>query len=158
MQETMRRGFDPWVGKIPRRRAWQPTRIFALRITWTEEPGGLQPVRLQRVGDNWGDLACLQAFACICLCFCHHNSLVPVGCSTPPFFFNGKGRLALLWPFITLSLNYLYSLENPFSFSPMNYSILKVVSESLNSNAVQTTGVPNKLFILGLPIPSAHVC
>ena len=23
-----RRGFDPWVGKIPRRRAWQPTPVF----------------------------------------------------------------------------------------------------------------------------------
>ena len=23
-----RRGFDPWVGKIPRRRVWQPTPVF----------------------------------------------------------------------------------------------------------------------------------
>ena len=23
-----RRGFDPWVGKIPSRRAWQPTPVF----------------------------------------------------------------------------------------------------------------------------------
>ena len=23
-----RRGFDPWVGKIPRRKAWQPTPVF----------------------------------------------------------------------------------------------------------------------------------
>ena len=23
-----RRGFDPWVGKIPWRRAWQPTPVF----------------------------------------------------------------------------------------------------------------------------------
>ena len=23
-----RPGFDPWVGKIPRRRAWQPTPVF----------------------------------------------------------------------------------------------------------------------------------
>ena len=35
--------FDPWVGKIPRRRAWQPIPVFfAWRIPWTEEPGGLQ--------------------------------------------------------------------------------------------------------------------
>ena len=36
--------FDPWVGEIPWRRAWQPTRfssILAWRIPWTEEPGGL---------------------------------------------------------------------------------------------------------------------
>ena len=24
----MRRGFDPWVGKIPWRREWQPTPVF----------------------------------------------------------------------------------------------------------------------------------
>ena len=43
----MRRGFDPWVGKIPWRRAWQPT---AGRIQWTEKSGGLQSTGSQRVG------------------------------------------------------------------------------------------------------------
>ena len=34
---------DPWVGKIPWRRAWQPSPVFlAWRIPWTEEPGGLK--------------------------------------------------------------------------------------------------------------------
>ena len=28
MQEKRRHGFDPWVGKIPWRRAWQPTAVF----------------------------------------------------------------------------------------------------------------------------------
>ena len=28
MQEIEERGFDPWVGKIPWRRAWQPTPVF----------------------------------------------------------------------------------------------------------------------------------
>ena len=37
-------GFNPLVGKIPWRRAWQPT-------PWTEDPGGLQSMVLQRVGD-----------------------------------------------------------------------------------------------------------
>ena len=42
--------FDPWVGKIPWRRAWQPTPIFLPgEYPWTEEPGGLQPMGLQRV-------------------------------------------------------------------------------------------------------------
>jgi len=42
--------FNPWVGKIPWRRAWQPTPIFfAWRIPWTEEPGGLQSIGSQRV-------------------------------------------------------------------------------------------------------------
>jgi len=35
-----RPGFDPWVGKIPRRRKWQPTPLLlALKIPWTEELG-----------------------------------------------------------------------------------------------------------------------
>ena len=28
MEETERRGFNPWDGKIPWRRAWQPTPVF----------------------------------------------------------------------------------------------------------------------------------
>ena len=39
-------GFDPWVGKIP----WQPTPVFLPgESPWTEEPGGLQSMWLQRV-------------------------------------------------------------------------------------------------------------
>ena len=34
-----------------------PTSILAWRFPWTEEPGGLQSVGLQRVRHNWGDLA-----------------------------------------------------------------------------------------------------
>ena len=41
----VRPGFNPWVGRTPWRRAWQPTPIFLLgKIPWTEEPGGLQSV------------------------------------------------------------------------------------------------------------------
>ena len=56
-----RHGFDPRLRKIPWRRAGQLTpdplqegrathsSIFAWRIAWTEEPGGLQSLGLQRV-------------------------------------------------------------------------------------------------------------
>ena len=37
-----RHGFDPWVGKIPWSRKWQPTSFLAWKIPWTEEPAGLQ--------------------------------------------------------------------------------------------------------------------
>ena len=48
--DIMRGGFNTWVGKIPWRRAWQPTPIFlSEKIPWTEEPGGLG---LQRVGHD----------------------------------------------------------------------------------------------------------
>ena len=47
-------GFHPWVGKIPWRRAWQPPPLFLPgESQWTEEPGGLQSMGLQRVGHNW---------------------------------------------------------------------------------------------------------
>ena len=37
-----RRRFNPWVGKIPWRRKWQPTLVFLPRESpWTEEPGRL---------------------------------------------------------------------------------------------------------------------
>ena len=42
--QCRRREFDPWVGKIPWRRVWQPTPVFSSlvwKIPWTEEPGGL---------------------------------------------------------------------------------------------------------------------
>ena len=33
--------------------------VLAWRIPWTEEPGGLQSIVLQRVGHDWSDLACM---------------------------------------------------------------------------------------------------
>ena len=43
-----RLGFNPWVGKVPWRRAWQPTPVFLPRESpGTEEPGGLQSMGLQ---------------------------------------------------------------------------------------------------------------
>ena len=42
--------FDPWFGKVPWRRKWQPTPVLLLeKFHGQEEPGGLQSMRLQRV-------------------------------------------------------------------------------------------------------------
>ena len=41
--------FQPWVGKIPCRRKWNPLQYSCLGNSWTEEPGGLQSTELQRV-------------------------------------------------------------------------------------------------------------
>ena len=50
-QETP--GFNPWVGKIPWRRKWQPTPGFSSwRILWTEELDGLQSVGSPGVGHD----------------------------------------------------------------------------------------------------------
>ena len=49
-----RLGFDPRVGKVPWRKAWQPPPVFLAReLPWTEEPGGLPSMGLQRVRHNW---------------------------------------------------------------------------------------------------------
>jgi len=47
--------FHPWVGKIPWRGPYH-SRVLAWRISWREEPGRLQSMELQRVGQNWSDL------------------------------------------------------------------------------------------------------
>ena len=45
-----RPGFNPLVGKVPWRRAWQPTPVFLPgESPRTEEPGGLQSLGSPRV-------------------------------------------------------------------------------------------------------------
>ena len=44
-----RHRFDPWVGRIPWKRAWLPTPVFLPgESPWTEEPGRLQPIGSQK--------------------------------------------------------------------------------------------------------------
>ena len=46
-------GFNPWVGKIPWSRKWQPTLVFLPgEPPWIEKPGGLQSIGLRRVRYN----------------------------------------------------------------------------------------------------------
>ena len=46
--------FDPWVGKIPWRRAWQPIPVFLPgESLWTEKLDGMQSIGLKRVGHDW---------------------------------------------------------------------------------------------------------
>ena len=53
-----RRRFNPWVRKMPWRRAWQHhSSILAWRIPWTEEPAGLHSMGSQRAGHDWSNLA-----------------------------------------------------------------------------------------------------
>ena len=49
-KEPARRGFNSWAGKISWRRAWQLTPVFLPEESpWTEEPGRLQSMGLQRI-------------------------------------------------------------------------------------------------------------
>ena len=43
-------GSIPRSGRFPWRKAWQPARVLAWRISWTEEPGGPWSVGTQRAG------------------------------------------------------------------------------------------------------------
>ena len=47
-------GFNPWVGKIPWRRAWQPTPVFLPGESHGQRSlAGLQSMGLQRLRHNW---------------------------------------------------------------------------------------------------------
>ena len=55
-----RHRFDPWVGKIPWRRAWQPTPIFLPRESQEQRSlAGDRPCGC-RVRHDWSDLLCKQ--------------------------------------------------------------------------------------------------
>ena len=52
-----RRGFNPRVGKIPWRRAWQPTPVFLPGESCRQRSlAGLQPIGSHRVRHEWSDL------------------------------------------------------------------------------------------------------
>ena len=51
-------GLIPGSGRFPGEANGNPSSILAWRIPWTEEPGGLQSMGLQRFGHDWSHLAC----------------------------------------------------------------------------------------------------
>ena len=58
--QCRRLGFNPWVRKIPWRRAWQPTPVFLPGESHGQRSlgvGGLQSIGSQRGGHHWSDLA-----------------------------------------------------------------------------------------------------
>ena len=58
-----RPGFDPCIGNISWRRAWQPTPVFLPGDSpWTEEPSSLPSVGSQRVGHDWASKHSISQF------------------------------------------------------------------------------------------------
>ena len=56
-----RHRFNPWVGRNPLEEGMVTCcSVLAWRIPWTEEPGGLQFIGLQRAGHDWSNLAHTQ--------------------------------------------------------------------------------------------------
>ena len=63
-----RRRFNPRIGRIPWRRAWQPTLVLLPgKSPRTEEPGRLQSIESRRVGHDWGDLAQIEYCVYVCV-------------------------------------------------------------------------------------------
>ena len=48
--------FDPWLGRSPGEGNGNPSNILDWEIPWTEEPGRLQSMLLQRVGRDWAHM------------------------------------------------------------------------------------------------------
>ena len=92
--------FDPWVRKIPWRRAWQPTPVFFPGVSpWTEEPGGL----LFRVtkSQTWLKQVSKQA--------CTHGSYTVWGITT--FSYN-QPRRKYYFPHVRRENRLSWSLSN----------------------------------------------
>jgi len=60
-------GFDPWVGKIPWRKAWQPTPVFL--------PGEFHEQRSLEDYSSWDhkesdmtEYVCTYIYVCVCVC------------------------------------------------------------------------------------------
>ena len=74
--------FDPWVGKIPWRRAMAThCSILSQRIPWVMEPGGLQSLGSQRVEYNWSNLSCAilgkaSIYLKLVYKYCHENKRI----------------------------------------------------------------------------------
>ena len=67
--------FDPWVGKIPWRREWQPTPVFLPGESHRQRSlVGYSPP--DRVGRDWSNLACMHS--CIWGCMLRHSAILPL--------------------------------------------------------------------------------
>ena len=91
--------------------------ILAWRIPWTEEPGRLQSIGLQRVGHDWSDLAAAAAAATLVLALAwekwklkvlvtqlHLTLFGPMDCSLPGSSVHGILQVRMLeWVAILFS-------------------------------------------------------
>ena len=90
-------------GKIPWRRAWQPTPGFLSgESPWTEEPSGLQSTESQRVGQDWSNLAHKHAW----------RVRIPASLTSPNLanVFGNKENI-LTWSFIQGPLSHEWPLS-----------------------------------------------
>ena len=70
---------------------------LAWKIPWTEEPGGLQSMGLQRVGHDWATYSCFilyfkGKFACYSRCFLTSYFCIPVPYTEKDIFFGVSSK------------------------------------------------------------------
>ena len=78
--------FDPWVRKIPWRRAWQPPPVFLRgESSWTGEPGGVHGVAKSqtRPSDTHTELLSMPRWLSSLLCHSHEELLRFPACLPP---------------------------------------------------------------------------
>ena len=99
--------FDPWVGKIHWKRAWQPILVFFPgESPWTKEPGRLLFMGSQRVRHDWTTKCALYNILFYILLFsCNHIS---------SFVAELDNFSNVYWTFILLlsCIAYLYTFFN----------------------------------------------
>ena len=143
--------FDPWVGKIPWWRAWQPTLVILPGESHgTEEPGRLQSTGMRRVGHNW---AVKAAWTC-----------PPSGTlSHPSRLAQSLGLSSLIhivnfhWPSILHTVVYMlsyYSLHSSHSIlpHPREFFIFKIIQFHSVTQSCPTLCNPMHCSTPGLPV------
>ena len=92
--------------------------ILAWKIPWTEEPDGLLPIGLQRVGHDWSDLACTHA---------HEGLFLRSICCFKGLCIYSYARTILFW------LLYLCDIVKPGSTIPPDCNMLSGSSKGKNN-------------------------
>ena len=110
--------FNPWVGKIPWRRAWDILHfnILTWRIPWTEEPGRLWSVGLWRVRHDWSDWASTYTSETVTITYAKKSD------SSPPKVSFCLLHLIVVVAYVTAqNLSVVYSVIN---YSHYNYFLV----------------------------------
>ena len=127
--QCKRPGFDLWIGKIPWRRAWQPTPVFLPgESLWTEEPGGLQSRESQRVRNNWVTKHITWTLACqdpLSIGFSRQVYWNGLPCPSPGDLSHPGIKPA--------SLSLLHWQASSLPFAPLNYFYPIYVKNSSNT-------------------------
>ena len=143
MQET----WMTWIGSLSQEDPLEEgmtthASILAWRIPWTEESSGLQCMGLQRIRNDWSDLACTH------ICFeekCFHL-LNQMKAASAKYFHKSNKNLKQIYMLILslLSLSVSHSVVSNSLGSPWTVAC----------QAPLSIGFPRQEYWSGLPVPS----